>query len=144
MPSKRSSVRVLAVLLRRAVVDHAASERRRRHVPILHIGIPGEPHEVFAVVPSEVTDHALRSDIVAAMRRQELRRQRRSDASPMLVWLTRGGDLELQDLDAAWHAAARQAFGEAAEELNFAVVCRRGWHAPGSGARREWARIRQA
>jgi hypothetical protein len=144
MPSKRSPERVLAALLRRAVLDHAASERRQRHVPILHVGIPGEPHEVFALVPEEVTDQALRSDIVAAMRRQVLRHGHRAGTMPMLVWLTRSGDLELQDLDAAWHAAARQAFREAADELHFAVVCRRGWRDLGSGALREWARVRPA
>lgn len=139
MPRKRSPEQVLAVLLRQAVREHAAAERRRRHVPILHVGIPGEPHEVFAIVAGEPTDHALRADIVAAMRRKA---ERRAPGGPALVWLTRPGDLELQDLDAAWHAAARQAYGEAEAALCFTVVNRHGWHDPGTGARREWVRAR--
>ena len=139
MPRKRSPERVLAVLLRQAVRDYAATERRRRHVPILHVGIPGEPHEVFAIVADEPTDHALRADIVAAMRK---RAQQRGSGRPALVWLTRGGDLEVQDLDAEWHAAARQAYGEAEADLCFAVVNRHGWRDPRTGARREWVRPR--
>jgi hypothetical protein len=150
MPRKRSPERILSLLLRQAVLEHAASERRRHHVPILHIGLPGEPHEVFAVVPSEPTDHALRADIVAAMRQRELQRQTRHSVergtatalAPTLVWLTRSGVLEVQDLDVDWHAAARQAYAEADADLAFAVVTRRGWHDPQTGARREWTRPR--
>ena len=138
MPRKRSPESVLAALLRRAVLEHATAERRRRHVPILHVGVPGEPHEVFAIVADEPTDHALRADIVAAMRQRAARRgQDRS-----LVWLTRGGDLDLQDIDAQWHAATRQAYAEAGAEVCFAVVGRHGWHDLGTGTRRRWARPR--
>lgn len=146
MPRKRSPERILAELLRRAVLEHATAERRRHHVPILHVGTPGRPHEVFALVPGEPTDHALRADIVAAMRRSEERTTGPTTAPAAgafrLVWLTRSGDLELQDMDADWHAAARQAYAEAGAELRFAVVNRRGWHDPCSGVRREWSRPR--
>lgn len=139
MPRKPSPEHVLAVLLRRAVRDHAATERRRNHVPVLHVGVPGEPHEVFAIAADEPTDQALRADVVAAMRSAAARR---SPTSSPLVWLTRGGDLELRDLDAAWHAAAQQAYGEADVPLRFAVVNRHGWHDLGSGTRRAWVRPR--
>ncbi|WGL53930.1 hypothetical protein P5P86_08895 [Nocardioides sp. BP30] len=145
MPRKRNPERVLAVLLRRAVLEHATAERRRRHVPILHVGSPGRPHELFAIVPGEVMDHALRTDIVAAMRRQDGRRAAGSppdERDSVLIWLTRSGDLDLQDVDVTWHAAARQACAEAGVELCFAVVNRRGWHLPASGVRREWSRPR--
>jgi hypothetical protein len=133
MPRKRTPEQVLAALLHRALLEHVATERRRRHVPILHVGVPSEPHEVFAVLADEPTDHALRSDIVAAMRK-------RARGPAGLVWLTRTGDLDLQDIDAQWHAAARQAYGEAGACVHFAVVNRRGWHLLETGARREWAR----
>jgi len=144
MPHTQSPEHALAVLLRRAVREHATVERRLHHVPILHLGVPGEAHEVFAVVPGEPLDHALRADIVAAMRHRH--RQRHGTAAagrrPALVWLTRSGDLDLQDIDAEWYAATRQAYAEAGAAVRFAVVNRRGWHVPTTGERREWARPR--
>jgi hypothetical protein len=142
MARTRVSGQLTNLLLRRAVREHAAAERRAHFVPILHVGVPGEPHEVFAVVPDEPSDHALRTDVVAAMR---ARAQRRAGAAPTttpLVWLTRGGDLEVQDVDVAWFAAARQAYGEADVPLCFAAVNRHGWHDPQSGVRRRWVRAR--
>jgi len=143
MPRQRTPEQVLDALLRRAVREHAAAERRTRFVPILHVGVPGEPHEVFALLPEEPTDQALRADVVAAMRhRAATRTTAVTGERPVLVWLTRGGDLDVQDIDAAWLAAARQAYGEAGAELCFAVVNRHGWHDPRTGARRTWARAR--
>lgn len=139
MPRRPSPERILAALLRRAVVEHAATERRRRHVPLLHVGTPGRPHEVFAAGPDEAGDHALRTDVVAAMRHR-VASGHPEQASHVLVWLTRAGDLEVQDLDAAWHAAARQAFAEAGAPLVFATVNRRGWRDLGTEAERSWRR----
>jgi hypothetical protein len=147
MPRKPSPAWTIDALRRRAVRDHAASERRASFVPIVHLGTPGEPHEVFAVVPEEPTDHALRTDVVAAMRQRALRRPgtgsgpARSAVQP-LVWLTRPGDLEVQDVDMAWFAAARQAYAEAGAELHFALVCRFGWRDPATGASQTWVRSR--
>lgn len=140
MPRKQSPEQALAVLLRRAVHEHATVERRLHYVPILHLGVPGKAHEVFAIVRGEPLDQALRTDIVAAMRRHHERGGPTHE--PTLVWLTRSGDLELQDIDAEWYAAARQAYAEADQPLRFAVVSRRGWHDPATGGRREWARAR--
>ena len=140
MPRKRTPTQVLNGLLRCAVREHAAAERRSRYIPILHVGLPGRPHEVFAIVADEPTDHAVRTDVVAAMRR---RASGRSPAGPEpLVWLTRGGGLDVQDLDVAWMAAAGQAYAEAGAGLCFAVVDRHGWHDPRSGERRRWVRAR--
>lgn len=140
MPRKRAPEQVLHGLLRCAVREHAAAERRSRYVPILHVGTPGWPHEVFAIAADERTDHALRADVVAAMR---LRASRRSPAGPEpLVWLTRGGGLEVQDLDLAWMAAAGQAYAEAGAPLCFVVVDRHGWHDPRTGRQRRWVRAR--
>lgn len=126
-------------LLRRAALDHALSERRRWHLPLVHCGVPGQPHGIFAVRPDESSDHALRADILAALVR---RTQRTADAAP-LVWLTRAGPLEAQDVDLEWLAAARQAYAEAGLSLVFVVVNRSGWRDPRSRVERTWARLRR-
>jgi hypothetical protein len=136
MPRKPSPERLAAALLRRAVVEHARTERRRRYLPLVHVGTPGRPHEVFAAGPDEALDHTLRTDVLAAMR---YRAAARTD-QPVLVWLTRSGPLEVQDVDAAWHAAARQAFAEATSPLLFAVVNRQGWRDLGADTARAWRR----
>lgn len=124
-------------LLRRAVLEHASSERRRVFLPLLHVGVPGGVEAVFAVRDDDPSDHALRCDVVAAM----VRRARRPGPAPM-VWLTRAGDLETQDVDAAWLASARAAFGELGLPLLMVLVTRHGWRDPRSGAQRTWRRLR--
>lgn len=128
----------LAGVLRRAVLDHVQAERRRSFAGLVHVGFPGGTEEVFAVVPDERLDHGLRADVVAAL----LQRTRRGGVVP-LVWLTRSGPLELQDVDAQWLAAARSAAAEAGIGLTLVVVTRSGWLDPRSGVRRVWKRIRQ-
>jgi len=124
-------------LLRRAVHEHAASERRRSgYPPVLHVGVPGVRIASLDVADAEPTDPGLRTDLVAALRV-------RAGAGPdQLVWLTRSGDLELQDVDAQWLAGARAAYDEAQAPLAFVVVTRRGWRDPRSGVGRTWARVR--
>ncbi|MDO9495137.1 MAG: hypothetical protein Q7J48_05505 [Nocardioides sp.] len=124
-------------LLRKAVLDHATSERRRVFLPLLHVGIPGSVEAVFAVRDDEPSDQALRCDVVAAM----VRRTRRPGPVPM-VWLTRAGELETQDVDAAWLASARAAYGELGLPLLMVLVNRHGWRDPRSGAGRTWRRLR--
>ena len=126
--------------LRRAVFEHALSEPRRVFPPLLHVGRPGGPEAVFAFGPHEPADHSLRTDVVAAL----LHRTRpadRSGAAP-LVWLTRAGPLDLQDLDAAWLAAARAASAESGLPLTLVVVTRHGWRDPRSGVGLVWKRVR--
>jgi hypothetical protein len=122
--------------LRQAVLDHAVMERRPLHLPILHVGRPGLREGVHPVREDEPTDHALRSDVVAALVR------RLASGGLPLVWLTRTGDLVDQDVDADWLAAARQAFGEAGQPLVFVVVNRHGWRDPRSGLAASWVRMR--
>lgn len=124
-------------LLRRAVLDHIRAERRRVHPPLLHVGLPGGTEAVFADTVEDPTDHGLRTDVVASM----LRRTVRGPVTP-LVWLTRAGDLDLQDVDARWLASARSAYAEAGAELVMVVVNRHGWQDPRSGASRHWVRLR--
>ena len=123
-------------LLRRAVLAHAAHERRRVYPPTLHVGVPGDRVACLAVATAEPSDPGLRTDLVAALR---VRAGVRSD---QLVWLTRSGGLELQDVDARWLAATRAAFDEAQAPLTFVVVNRRGWRDPRSGLSRTWVRLR--
>jgi hypothetical protein len=127
----------LHTTLRRAVLEHVSSERRRTFPPLLHVGIPGGPQVLFAKDPLQPLDQALRADVVAAM----LARQRTASVAP-LVWLTRTGDLCLQDVDAVWLAAARGAAAEAGLPLTMVVVTRRGWWDPRSGTTRTWRRLR--
>lgn len=130
--------RPLAAVLRRAVLDHGRTERRRGFSPLLHVGAPGGAEEVFALAPGEPADHAIRADVVAAL----LQRGRRVTGAVPMVWLTRAGPLELQDVDAAWLAASRTAAAEAGVALTLVVVTRRGWLDPRTGVRREWKRLR--
>ena len=126
------------VLLRAAVRAHVTDERRRTHPPALHVGVPGGRVASLVLDPAEETDPGLRTDVVAALAAA-------AGADPdRLVWLTRLGDLELQDVDARWLAAARAAYAEARAPLRFVVVTRRGWRDPRSGLTRTWVRLRPA
>lgn len=126
----------LAALLRRAVLEHATSEPRRHFPARLHVGTPGGTQRVLAL--GEETDHSLRTDVVAAM----LGRAPAGGIGPV-VWLTRPGELDLQDVDAQWLAAALAAAGEAGRPLTMVVVNRHGWRDPRSGASRRWKRLRR-
>jgi hypothetical protein len=130
--------RSMTTVLRRAVLDHHVSERRRHYPALLHVGVPGGPEEVAPADPDDSLDHALRTDIVAAL----LRRTRRPGFVPLL-WLTRPGPLELQDVDVQWLASARAASAEAGVGLTLVVVTRHAWTDPRSGVSREWKRLRQ-
>jgi hypothetical protein len=127
----------LAALLRRAVLEHATSEPRRHFPARLHVGTPGGAQRVLAL-GTEPTDHSLRTDVVAAM----LSRAPSYDGGPV-VWLTRPGELDLQDVDAQWLSAALAATAEAARPLTLVVVNRHGWRDPRSGLSRHWKRLRR-
>ena len=130
--------RALQVALRRAVLDHRAVERRRRFAPRLHVGHPGGEVEVFVGGGEAILDHALRTDVVAAL----VARARCRGSMP-LVWLTRPGDELVQDVDAAWLAGVRAAAAEAGVSLTFVVVTRQGWFDPRTGESRTWTRLRE-
>lgn len=129
----------LDAALRRVVLDHRATERRRSFAPRLHVGLPGGAAEVFVSGPADSLDHALRADVVAAMLARCCRRTRRCP----LLWLTRPGELCVQDVDAAWLAGAWTATAESGLPLTLVVVTRRGWLDPRSGVGREWKRLRE-
>jgi hypothetical protein len=124
-------------LLRRAVLDLAESRQPRVHPPVLHLGTPGGPAASMALDGTEPADPGLRTDIVAALR------VRAGSPADALVWLTRSGDLDLEDIDAHWLSAALAAHVEAGAPLTFVVVNRHGWRDPRSGLGRTWARLRR-
>lgn len=129
--------RGMLVLLKRAVVEHHMTERRRVFAPVVHVGVPGS---AVATLPlgDQRLDHTLRTDAVEAM----LRRTRGSGPPPLL-WLTRSGTaLEAREVDHAWLAASRSASAELALPLPMVVVTRRAWRDPSSGVYRDWARVR--
>lgn len=130
--------RGLYVRLRRAVLDHARSERRRVFPPVLHVGSPGLTVSRFRIEPDEPTDHALRADIVSAMLRLASCR-----GDTPLVWLSRpGAPSETRDVDLEWLAATRSAGGELGRHLPFVVINRRAWRDPRTGVGRVWQRLR--
>jgi hypothetical protein len=130
-----------AVRLRRLVLDHKASEHRLRFPPLLQAGSPGrvlwrctEPPG-----PGGGLDLALRCDALAAVLHQAARTGADEDA---LVWLTRAGDLAVQDVDLDWLRAVTTVNAETGRRLAFVVVTRQGWHDPRTGERRTWRRLR--
>jgi hypothetical protein len=126
--------RPMALLLREAVRRHAIAERRRRFAPVVHLGRPGG-REWCAPATTGDTDHALRSDVMAAL-------LARTGPAPHLVWLTRPGELVPHDVDVAWLSAAATAYAEAGCDLWWVVVTRHGWWDPRSGLRQQWRRLR--
>jgi hypothetical protein len=132
--------RPLARTLRRAVVDHARDERRRRYPPVLHVGVPGAAVHRFATDPAEPLDHSLRTDVVEA-----LLAARQVPPDPLL-WLTRPGSGALDDdheADVQWTAAVLAAAAELGRPLALVVVTRRSWRDPRTGVCRRWERARQ-
>jgi hypothetical protein len=127
----------LGRMLRSAVFEYVRVEKRRAHPPVLRVGLPGAREAAFEADPGEILDHGLRADVVAAM----LRRTARGPVTP-IVWLARTGELDLQDVDAQWLAAARTAYAEAEATLTMVVVNRTGWRDPASGDTRVWSRVR--
>lgn len=95
------------------------------------------------VHPDESTDHTLRTDVLAATFARSVRTARAATDDRVLVWLTRTGPLDLQDVDVAWLAAARAATAEAGLDLTLVIVTRHGWRDPRSGTTTTWKRLRQ-
>jgi hypothetical protein len=129
------------VLLRQAVLTHVTTERRRVHPEVLHVGVPGGPVAALSLDEVEPSDPGLRTDVVAALRVRAGLHDAAADGEP-LVWLTRAGGLELQDVDVRWLTAALAAYDEAGATLSFVVVNRQGWRDPRSGLCRTWVRLR--
>ena len=124
-------------LLRRAVLDFRVAEKRKAFPPVVHIGVPGTVDLTYEPRRDQPLEHGLRVDLVAA-----LLQAAGTDLVP-LVWVTRTGELVLEDADAAWLSAARSAYAESGVPLTMVVVTRRGWWDPRSGRSRVWKRLRR-
>lgn len=130
--------RDLQQCLRLAALDHVSAGRRRSFPAMVHVGLPRGVQRVYSPAGDVILDQALRTDILAAL----LRHTATCNPSPPIVWLTRPGRLDLEDVDAAWLAASRAAFAEAECRLTFVVVTRSGWRDPRSATQRTWRRLR--
>jgi hypothetical protein len=126
-------------LLRRLVLEHKASERRLRFPAVLRLGWPGGPVAGLVEESGGDLDDALRSDVLEAMLR---RAETVSPTSALMTWLTRPGDLEVQDVDLAWLRVVGAVNGETGRSLRYVVVTREGWRDPRSGVGRTWKRLR--
>lgn len=123
--------------LRLAVARFRQGEPRRAFPPVVHVGFPGGPDVEFVETAGQTLDQALRAEVVAAL----LSRAQNGAARPV-VWLTRAGQLGVEDVDLRWYAAASAAFGEAGVPLAMVVVTRSGWRDLLTGTGREWKRLR--
>ncbi|MFL6060390.1 MAG: hypothetical protein ACJ72E_04090 [Marmoricola sp.] len=112
----------LETQLARAVRRHARTTSSRSRVsPWLRLGPPAGQHLGFA--DHAAYDAGLRADVI----------ERALDgfdpaAAPPLAWLTRSGAPVPGDLDLAWLAACREAFGRHGIELDgFYLLTREVW-----------------
>lgn len=129
--------------LRRATLDLVAGDPRRVFAPVLHVGTPGGLTLSLELAVPDRLGHGLRADLVAAMLARIAREDAGGDTSDPVVWVTRPGRHKVEDVDAAWLAAARAACAEAGVSLTMVVITRDGWWDPRSGVRQVWRRLRQ-
>lgn len=108
--------------------------RTRRPQGWVHVGDPDGERISIRVRPWY--DQSLRTDLIG-------RAMDGLETTERLVWLTRGGDLDLAVNDLLWLAAARGASERRGRPLScFHVVTRRGWHEAIAGRRVQWPRVR--
>lgn len=124
--------------LRSAVLELKARSPRGRFAIRVGAGLPGGPAHWFEIDRDDRLDHALRTEVAAAL----VHRVRPSTPVPWL-WITRPGPLSVVDADLAWSAAGRAALAEAHLTTRFIVVTRHGWREPTTGAGHAWDRLRQ-
>ncbi len=123
--------------LRSAVLELKARHPRGRFAIRVGAGLPGGPVRWFEIGADDRLDHALRTEVAAAL----LLRVRPRTAAPWL-WITRPGPWSVVDADLAWASASRAALAEAGLSTRFVVITRHGWREPIGGAGRVWDRLR--
>lgn len=128
----------VAGLLRVALTQHASEAGTRRALPtLMHVGTPGVEEVVVPEGPG--LDPGLRADLMErALDGLDL------DRTPV-PWITRTGELSPGDVDFAWFAASREAFGRHSLELpGFFVMTRYGWLDLTTEELIRWSRIRRS
>ena len=128
----------LRAALRQEVGWLRARERRRIFDPCVCVGTPGGERVGHEIDPRDAAemDAGLRADVVGRLLEQ-------STPQDSTVLLLRSGGPHHHDLDLAWYAAARLAFGSAGRPLaGFFAITRTGWLDVVTGERREWKRLR--
>lgn len=121
--------------LRAALAAFVAESGTRRALPTtMRVGVPGGEH--LALPHDPTADAGLRADVL----------ERALDAAagdPAVAWLTRAGSLVAGDVDFAWFAAAREAFGRHGLQLpGFFVMTRYGWLDLADDSVVRWHRVR--
>ena len=127
-----------AELLRVEVGRFRERESRRVFDVAVHVGRLAGDRDSFVVRAQDrpAVDAALRTDVLVALLED-------TPDSWRTVWLTRPGGVDLHDPDLQWLAAARVAFGIHDRCLDgFYALTRSGWLDVGTGATREWRRLR--
>ena len=137
MPLQAPVDRLTHVVLRAAVLELREAEPRRRFPVRVHAGVPGRSrvHTTAAAGPE---DAGQRAELALA-----LLHAARGDLPRPYAWITRPGDLVVEDADLAWGSAVRWAAGALGAPTDLVVVTRSGWFDPVSGVRREWRRLRR-
>jgi hypothetical protein len=128
--------RLTHVVLRAAVLELRESERRRCFPVRLHAGVPGRSRVHAA--DGGPDDAGQRAEVALALLHAAGR-----DVTRPYVWLTRAGELAVEDVDLGWGSAVRWAAGALGTATGLVVVTRSGWFDPVSGVRREWRRLRR-
>ncbi|WP_148045036.1 hypothetical protein [Nocardioides marmorisolisilvae] len=126
----------VAGLLRVALTEHVSAAGTKRALPtVMHVGTPGV--EAVAVPDAPDLDPGLRADLMErALDGLDLSR------TP-LPWLTRIGELAPGDVDLAWFAATREAYGRHSLDLpGFFVMTRYGWLDLATDELIRWSRVR--
>ncbi|CAA9372901.1 MAG: hypothetical protein AVDCRST_MAG32-877 [uncultured Nocardioides sp.] len=129
--------RVTHTVLRSAVLELRESEPRLRFSARVQAGVPGRAR-VHRIAQDDPTDAGHRAEIALALLHAAAR-----DTPRPYVWLSRPGDLTVEDLDLVWGSAVRWAAGALGAATDLVVVTRGGWFDPVSGVRREWRRLRR-
>lgn len=138
MPVAAPITRSEHAVFRAAVIELKESSPRGRAPVSLVVGVAGRGVARHVVGPGQVLDHALRTDISAALL------QRTAAATGhRWAWVSRSGSLALHDADVAWSAAWYAACAEAGVDVPIVVVTRKGWRDPRSEVLREWSRLRR-
>lgn len=137
MPLQAPVDRLTHTVLRAAVLELRESEPRVRFPARLCVGVPGRSR-VHVLDGDGPADAGHRAEVALALLHAAA-----ADVRRPYAWLSRPGELVVEDVDLLWGSAVRWAAGALGTTTDLVVVTRRGWVDPVSGVRREWRRLRR-